>query len=279
MNNKKNIILWLWTWGSVLIAIISAAKTAWELYTLVGDAGQNLEERLLAIFWWFLVFVVMVAIALAQREFELHKIKKAKPIIKLKDFGFEIKTWKDKYPTITAYIRISNTPNTNAIADTNIYRLFPTITWEDEEGNEVANNSGRWFIVNGDEEKKIDMQVVDLESNGMPRKLHFASSDSQSKLIETLWRDDGGITHTKVLRTSDRYKVSISLRDNKNTTAKFIFRISLYKINEHPFTALKLEIYNDKEKKFIDAKSFDFKNLDEFIKENPKSIPEFIWKT
>ena len=273
MENKKHLLL---SWGSVLLAIVTAAKTAWELYTLAGNAGQNLQEHLGAVFWWFLLFVFAVAIAIYDREKELRSIKNAKPIIKLRDFGFELKTWKVGAPTVTAFIWIYNEPRPNALADTNVYRLFPTVVWDDDEGNEVANNSGRWFIVNGDEDKKIDMQVIDLESSGMPRKMHFASSSAQSKLIETLWRDDGGNTHAEQLRTSDKYKVSISFRDNKNTTAKFVFRISLYKTNKPPYQALRLEIFDSKQKIFVNAKEFDFNDLEKFTKDNPAH--EDLWQ-
>lgn len=273
MENKKYLLL---AWGSVLVAILTAAKTAWELYTLAGNAGQNLQEHLWAIFWWFLLFVLAVAVAIYERETELRSIKNAKPIIKLKDFGFEIKTWKVGPPTVVAFIWIYNEPRINATADTNVHRLYPTVVWEDDEGNEVANNSGRWFIVNGDEDKKIDMQLIDLESSGMPRKMHFASSRAQFKLIETLWRDDGGNTHTEQLHTSDKYRVSISFRDSKNTTAKFVFRISLYKTNESPYQALRLEILDGKKNKFMNAKEFDFNTLEKFTKDNPTSEP--LWK-
>jgi hypothetical protein len=268
MSEKK--ALWtsfLLSWGSVLLAVGTAAKTAWELYTLVWDVGKTPQGNLRVVFMWFILFVVCVGVAIFVREFELRSIKNAKPIIKLKGFGFEIKTWK-KGPqpyTVEAFIDIYNEPKKGAL-DASAVGVYPTIVWDDESGQEVDRNHGRWWIPNEDQEGAMVLQKVDLEANGMSRRLHFASSNTQSKEIEAVSRAPDRHTERRIHRTSKSFKIKIFLRDNKNTTAEFAFRISLYDIDKSPTTALRLEWLD---KKPIERKEFDINELEKFVRDNP----------
>src|SRR5574341_1893450 len=72
------------SWGAAIVAIISAAKTAWELYTLVWEIGKTPQENLRVALIWFGLFVFFSFVAIGMRELEIQRIKNARPIMKVK---------------------------------------------------------------------------------------------------------------------------------------------------------------------------------------------------
>lgn len=73
------------SWGAAIMALITAAKTSWELYTLAWDVGKTPQENVRVALIWFGLFVLFFLVAIAIRELEIQKMKNAKPIMKVKN--------------------------------------------------------------------------------------------------------------------------------------------------------------------------------------------------
>ena len=254
-----------------MVAIGLAAKTAWEMYTLVGSTGKTLQDHLWTVFWWFIIFVVAVAVAIYERESGLIIIKNAMPIIKLKNFGFEIKQWVKYPPAVCAYIDVYNDPKKGTAKDLTAKNVYARILWVDDTGKKVDENSGRWFYPNEDQDKlgAISLQTVDLGASGHARRLHFTWSSLQQKLIKLFWRADDKKMMMRQHTTSSSgvYKITICLRDNLGATAEFSFRLSLYQIDMYHTVALRIESL-DKNENTIEKREFDFNELNKFSGEN-----------
>ena len=230
----------LGAWGAAFIAMVLAAKTAWELLTLVRSPGENLQENYLTIFIWFVLFFFASIVAIFQKEWELRSIKNRRPTIKVDDFGIHTKEWTNLPPTATAYVSFKNEPHSGAL-DAHAKDVYPNVIWEDENGKEITRNSGRWQIPNRNKPGRENLKTADLGANGEPKLFHFAVSTMQDKVIEALWRNDDDQLFLTPLMSSDSFKVTIVLTDSMNIRKKFTFKISIFRTNTPPFKALKLE--------------------------------------
>jgi hypothetical protein len=247
------------SWVAAIMAIVLAAKTAWELFTLAMSPRDSLQDYLWAAFYWFVLFVATSFIAIFLREWELISIKNKRPVIGVDDFGIHIKEWVNLPPTATVFVKFKNEPYSGAL-DANAKDVYPEIIWKNENGIEIERNSGRWQIPNRNKPGRENLKTTDLMANGESKLFHFAVSKAQTMIIEALWRNDDDQTIMKPIGVSDTYEVIIVLTDSRNIKTKFLFRISLYKTNNPPNKALRLEKIS-KRGKIESAKEFNFNDL------------------
>jgi len=57
------------SWVAAIMAIVLAAKTAWELFTLAMSPRDSLQDYLWAAFYWFVLFVATSFIAIFLARF------------------------------------------------------------------------------------------------------------------------------------------------------------------------------------------------------------------
>lgn len=182
-----------------------------------------------------------------------------KPKITLNDFGFERKHWTDRTHTVNAYIDISNQPQKGSV---NFKGLYPTIVWKNNQGNEVDKNNGRWAIPNEDRNKMkvTDMQSVDLDANGQPRRLYFTTDNREGKLY-SWWRSWDGHDKSQLITDSPAYVV-IELQDKQALTARFRFKIS------HSEDSIAIERVNNKNRPISSSKEFKYEEGKELSTES-----------
>ena len=190
-----------------------------------------------------------------------------KPIIKLVDFGFEIKAWNNGPPSVCAYIDVTNEPKEGSLNDVNSLGVYPTITWTDENSYLVEENHGRWFIPNEDKTGAIPLQTVDLDANGLSRRLHFTYSISQNMVLQSLYRTSDNKIDSKQRGEQRGYYITIDLKDKRTSKAKFFFRIVPFDTEAWPHYALRLEQIDRMKGKVIRVKEFNLLELHKYEKE------------
>lgn len=204
--------------------------------------------------WLFVVFMFLQVGVLAWDNWAM---KNAKPIIKLKDFGFEIKRLADKPWSVCAYVDVYNEPKEKAVNDVNAIGVYPNITWVDEHKDTVDENNGRWFYADEDKAGVDKLLSADLEASGKPRRLHFTYSVNQDMTLHSLWRKENGEDEAKRHGSQFGYYVKIHLKSTNNAKAEFYFQIKFKDTEAWPYQALRLERL-DKENGVVDFKTFDF---------------------
>lgn len=212
---------------------------------------------------WAGFVCLLIPIILLNKD--ISDARNAKPIIKLKSFGFEIKEWIDSRPSVCAYIDVYNTPKTDAINDVNSKSVYPTITWIDRNADVTVNN-GRWWIPNEDQVGARDQIYVDLDANGSPRRLHFTYSIMQNMGLQALWRTEDNKMQIK-LRSNDPYDITIFLKDNSLSEATFYFRVTTTHPESWPHFSLRIQQLNKKNGKVLETRDFDLIELHRFEKE------------
>ncbi|MBW8011775.1 MAG: hypothetical protein FVQ83_11130 [Chloroflexi bacterium] len=249
------------SWGSVMGAVGSAAKTAYELLTLMGETGDTLEEKQRAAFVWFVVFVILIGIAIWVREAELRDIKRGLPVIKLHDYGFEVKEWVSKPPDIAVYIEVKNVPHPKAI-DANAEKVYPQITWEDLISGQILEpNPGRWLIPNREKGQMLELQTVNLDANGKAKRLYFGAIEKHDGCIRAIWRNDGDKYLENVFRDDHKHQIILSLTDTKGASAEFIFMISKHQTQIHPYYVFRLDRIGEGGERIEMSKKFNLKDL------------------
>lgn len=214
--------------------------------------------------------IILLLIEIAFNEVELSNLKNSKPNIVLKDFGFEIKQWQLFSNTVCAYIDVANEPKENSSGNTNSDGLTATIIWTDEKENVLDTNKGRWFIPNEDQHGAIKLQMVDLGANGLKRRLHFTLSTLETRILQSFWRTEDNKNASMPRMATNGVHISISLTDNQNTKVNFYFLIIPEKSQEGEVLIIKN--LSTKNGKVIKTKTFAFKELEKFNRENSTNI-------
>ena len=87
-----------------------------------------------------ILFAIALLIDYARRRINKPDSKARKlesnPPLNLVDFGFAVKGWDDNTHTVNAYIDVSS-------PDISFKSAYPTITWTNEQGQELDSNNGR----------------------------------------------------------------------------------------------------------------------------------------
>jgi hypothetical protein len=220
------------------------ALSAYSFATLFGYMPPIIKDWRVTLALGVGLFIIGVLFYLLR----LENTPKEKAVLDLKDFGFETKRWDDNTYTANAYIDVSSP----SVSFTN---TFPTITWTNEQGVQVDENNGRWFISNEDRILTTTdaLLSVDLDANGKPRRLHFTTNNKERKLY-SWWRSPDGYNKSKLITDSPAY-LMIFLRANNGETARFRFRIT------HSSDVLKLERLNNKRQVIESAKEFRYTEL------------------
>jgi hypothetical protein len=190
---------------------------------LAANMAMNFFDnpQALILFAFACLFIEIIILNLS-----ITNMNNAKPIIKLADFGFEIKTWKDGPPSVCAYIDVNNEPKEGSVNDVNSLGVFPTIVWTDEHGDMIDKNHGRWFIPNEDQIGAIPLQTVDLDANGLPRRLHFTYTIFQNMVLQSFYRTNDNKNNAKQRGETRGYLITIFLKDKKTSKAEFYFRVA-----------------------------------------------------
>lgn len=231
---------------------------------LVAGMAMNFTDnpQTLIVLGFACLFVEILILNLS-----IFNMNNARPVIKLVDFGFEIKTWKKGPPSVCAYIDVNNEPKDGALNDVNSQGVFPLIVWTDEHGDVVDKNNGRWFIPNEDQEGAIPLLTVDLDANGLARRLHFTYNISQNLVLQSFYRTQDGKNDAKQRGSPQGYDITISLKDKRTSKAEFYFRIAPVSPEAWPHYALRLERRDGKQGKVVDVKKFDLAELHRYEKE------------
>ena len=231
---------------------------------LVASMAMNFigSPQILVWFGYVCLFIEILILNLS-----ISNMNNAKPVIKLVDFGFEIKTWKNGPPSVCAYIDVNNEPKEGSLNDVNSLGVFPVIVWTDEHGDDIDRNSGRWFIPNEDQEGAMPLLTVDLEANGLPRRLHFTYNVSQNMVLQSLYRTNDNKNETKQRGSSRGYDITISLKDKRTSKAEFYFSIAPVATEAWPNYALRIELIDRKKGKVMDVRKFDLVELHRYEKE------------
>jgi len=270
----KGLGFWGLTFGLILSGVY-AVYIGEQTFNLGGILVFAKVFLVLIIAAW-IVFVFIVTAAKDKKKQDeinnFNELQNSKPIIKLIDYGFEIKGWENGQYTVNAYLDLSNQPKEGSINDVNSKGVYPFIVWTNEHGKEIDNNCGRWGIPNEDKlhTKISDLQTVDLDANGKPRRLYFTtglyfpSDNNQSKKLYSWWRSLDGYNHSKIIIDSPTY-VIVDLKDNRTSTARFRFKI------EHSSNGLTMERINNK-KQVIGSKKFDYAEFLKYEKKEDSNV-------
>ena len=234
------------------------------VFALAASMAMNFisNPQLLVIFGYICLFVEIFILNIS-----IYNANNAKPIIKLVDYDFEIKDWKNHPPSVCAYVDINNEPKEGSLNDVNSLGVFPTVIWKDENDEVVDKNHGRWFIPNEDQVGAIPLQTVDLDANGLPRRLHFTYNTSQNMVLQSFYRTSDNKIDAKQRGEPRGYYITIFLKDKRTTKAEFHFRITPIDTEAWPHYALRLEQLNGEKGKVIGVKKFDLAVLHNYEKE------------
>jgi hypothetical protein len=246
----------MWRFIKVIIPTILSAILIWLGTTMNFIVDPNLVI-------WAGFVCLLIPIFLLNKE--IVDARNEKPIIKLKDFGFEIKEWKDSRPSVCAYIDVINLPKSSTINDVNSRGVYPTITWVDRNGDTTQNN-GRWWIPNEDQEGAVGQLFVDLDANGLPRRLHFTYSIMQNLGLQALWRSADNKMQIK-LRANAPYEIKIFLKDKSLSEATFFFRITTIQPETWPNFLIRFQQLDKSNGKVLGTRNFDLAELHRFEKE------------
>ena len=106
-------------------------------------------------------------------------------------------------------------------------KVFPTISWYTMDGKLVTENHGRWWISNEDLKsmKTRERQVMDLPSNGMSFRLHFAIQAPGQQDFSAWWRDTDG-TYKLYPLPEQKYKVKVHCQSNEGIEADFEYIVA-----------------------------------------------------
>ena len=234
----------------ILTIIGGIALSTYSFATLFGYMPPIIKDWRVTLALSAGLFIIGVLIYLVK----LENTPKEKAVLDLKDFGFETKRWDDSTYTANAYIDVSS-PSVRFI------NTYPTISWTNEQGVQVDENNGRWFISNEDRIRTATdaLLSVDLEANGKPRRLHFTTNNKERKLY-SWWRSPDGYNKSKLITDSPLY-IKVFLKANNGETALFRFRIT------HSSDGLRLERLNNKRQTIQSAREFRY--IDLLDKERP----------
>lgn len=237
----------LWAWGSTMIAILTAIKTAFDFYSLIYSPKELISGNLKALFWWAIAFIVSAFFAIFSREIKLKQIR-SKSRIKVADFGMDEK----KFNSVVyygVYVDFNNKPHENA-TDANSTNVYATIEWRDKSNKIVSTNPGRWFIPNDDIKKtgSVGLQTVDLPASGLPRRLHFSVIKPKTNYFFLFWRTVDNLTRINQLK-DNFYTIKITLRDDSGSKCECEFEIRMVK-GKKWYDAVASISYKKEHKKF-----------------------------
>lgn len=194
----------------------------------------------------FEVVNVMVIILLiwwiAEKEWNDYQNKSLRPILRVKNYGSEE---KPIYKTVALMNGMGGVGNIKIDYDTlfivvfnaqkhrDAKRVWSNVEWMDFEGHIILSHQGRWHIANPQNvPKPEDLQYVDLDSNGHPEKLHFASINKteNNNYIYGLAREDiskESWDNPKYKIPIGTYVVKITLSGNNDVKQIFKYRVSV----------------------------------------------------
>lgn len=226
-------------WLLVLIIIVGLALGMWNRNQSIpaymwGLFGANVLTIVGTALWVPIVAYINMWSTAAKRDelqqkelravrSKLRAIENSRPILLAHDFGLEKKGFQDGVTRDAIYIDVYNQPKLRS-EDSIARRVYPTVIWYDMKDHVVAKNSGRWWIINEDKKvmKVIDQQIVDLDSNGISNRLHFAIKDPLQRTFFAWSRAKDGADERLEL-TGSRYRVVIHLQASNHATADFEF--------------------------------------------------------
>lgn len=216
MNTKfgwRNIVKVL---GIILAAVVTAYSTMGDYFNLptLGD------WKFTGIFFGVVIFLMIILWHFLELQSKIDIFESATPTISVNNVGVELKGFVNGIYKDTLYMDVYNTPKIRTENST-AKKVVPTIEWYDTRRKPITQNSGRWWIPNPNEEKnKISQQSVDLESNGMVRRLHFAIKEPNENHFYAWSREKDG-REGKFKLLGKKYFVKIFLRGNNNVDVHF----------------------------------------------------------
>ena len=231
-------------WWDAILALAGAATSAYNIIEQLIQFGAVKNSSIWPV--GILIFLMFGSIALVRSRWEANRYKREKPILRVVNFGDEEKplyrefhsrslgggpeimqgsmTITTKYHSL--FIEIFNTQKVS-IAE----RVWANIEWMNEAGKSLFSHQGRWHIASPNTEgKKEELQFVDFDSNGHPRKLHFASVNlsRQDKFFYGLGREMDGKEswdNPKYRLDGEHYIVKITLRGNNGVKQEFKYSV------------------------------------------------------
>jgi len=203
---------------------------------LAGGSAENFfETAAIQFVTYFLIFLFIEVILLityhraskklfeslegnvGNLESKLIDIENSKPVIRAKNPVVAEKGFHGGIKKSAVSITVSNI-SPNSVAE----KVYPTVTWLTPRGRKVTENQGRWWISNEDKVKlkTVEMQTVDLYSNGMTNDLHFAIQEPDENHFYAWSREKDGSEKFTPLH-DEKYKVRIHFQSSNNAVADF----------------------------------------------------------
>lgn len=205
-------------WPKSVILVINLINLGIFIFGVLIDI-PNLS--ILPIFIWITIGLFLLA---ATFNSLLPFIEK--PLLIIQNYGIESKTFRDikqrsglfkkakyEYPIrLCPFLDI----NSEIISAEKVY---PIVEWSKSDVK-IPINQGRWWIANEDlQHNKIDQQTVDLEPNGMTRRLYIGITDPPgcNKGFYAWYRTQDGHDHYHHLSSDkDQWQVKVSFRSRNN---------------------------------------------------------------
>ena len=233
---------------------------------VIGDTMLNFAGSEYLTYAAFIILFLGVILT----NISIYKRENSKPIIKLLDFGFDIKELGSGHPpAVCAFMIVNNQPKKDSLNDVGSTGVNPTVRWIDEHGDSDNPNRGRWFYTSDEQKRMMDSELLtaNLDANGMPRKLHFSYTVSKDWQIQSLWRTESNKIETRKKGSAQGYTIEINLKDKQLSDVAFYFKIARTSTSYYPEYELRLDRLDRKDGKVMDTKKFDLKKLHEFEKE------------
>ena len=232
--------------GGKIGIVISTIFTAISNSQVFGLNTINRLDNELSRFIGWIVLIFFLCLELLKWRNCYYELLKPTAILRIKEYGsedkklergiwdssysekLEIKTMSMVIDTFdTLYIEIFNTGKGEAI------KVWSSIEWVDENNKIELIHQGRWHIASPNLNEKIEeLQFVNFDSNGHPRKLHFAciNKNGESNDFFGLCREMDGKEpwdlDQKYKLKKSRYLVKITLHGSHNLSQEFKYLIT-----------------------------------------------------
>jgi hypothetical protein len=243
MKKLRTVIFWL-RLGVAIIGLLLEAISLLQIFTPFSAFDILSNPKLFEAV--NLVVIIFLIWWIVEKEWNEYQNKSLKPIICVKNFGVEEKPTFTPLWSTAKLDRQGGFETVKTIFDTlyiDVYnkqkncdakRIWSLVEWFDKEMHPVLSHQGRWHIINPEnEEKKENLQYIDLYSNRHPERLHFAciNKTNYEGYFTGLERDKGGISswdNPKYrLYGQDGYLVKITLQGNDDVNQAFIFIVHM----------------------------------------------------
>jgi hypothetical protein len=191
MNKKQKIIFT----GRIIVVFITLLYDAISIIQVFTGAplGKIFSDARLSSIVYIFTLIIM-AWWIGEKEYQDYKWREAKPALKIKNCDIEDKGFVMDIVRKAAFIEVYNAPGIKLPTENSIARrVSATVKWEDINGKLINENHGRWWIPNPEnEDKKLNLQTVDIYPNGQEVKLHFAQKSTGDKYFYAWGRTQDG---------------------------------------------------------------------------------------